>query len=224
MEPIAVVTHLNTKRLTHVLDWLFGERLGVDYVLQSPGYDTVDGKGCVIAYGAIIDGALSIPAAGLLSATGVQAQEGLDEAQQWQGLPVMFPVTSPGYTLPFDLFSAIFYHISRYEEYLPHTPDKHGRYPYTESWLHRKGCLQRPIVDEWMHQLAQLLKNDYGVVLRRPGFSFTPTYDIDIAYSHAYKGFGRLAGAYVRALLKGDLEQIAERTQVLKKKQRDPYD
>jgi hypothetical protein len=55
-------------------------------------------------------------------------------------------------------------------------------------------------------------------------FHFVPTYDIDMAYSHLNKGIGRIAGAYMRALLKGDVKQISERTQVLKKKQKDPYD
>jgi hypothetical protein len=45
-----------------------------------------------------------------------------------------------------------------------------------------------------------------------------------MAYSHIHKGVGRIIGAYMRALLKGDVKQISERTQVLKKKQKDPYD
>jgi len=39
-----------------------------------------------------------------------------------------------------------------------------------------------------------------------------------------YKGVKRIAGAYLRALLKGHLEGIAEKTHVLKKKKPDPYD
>jgi hypothetical protein len=53
---------------------------------------------------------------------------------------------------------------------------------------------------------------------------FKPTYDIDMAYSHLHKGVRRIAGAYLRALLKVDLKQISLRTQVLKKKAKDPYD
>ncbi len=62
------------------------------------------------------------------------------------------------------------------------------------------------------------------IILPPANFAFQPTYDIDMAYSHLHKGVGRIVGAYMRALLKGDVRQISERTQVLKKKQKDPYD
>jgi len=36
--------------------------------------------------------------------------------------------------LPFDIFSASFYLLSRYEEYLPHVKDEYGRFTATESY------------------------------------------------------------------------------------------
>src|SRR5450432_102612 len=43
--------------------------------------------------------------------------------------------------LPFDIFAASFYLLSRYEEYLPHQQDEFGRYEYTESLAFKEGFL-----------------------------------------------------------------------------------
>ena len=114
--------------------------------------------------------------------------------------------------------------LSRYEEYYHYIPDKHDRYPASKSILHKKGWLQRPLVDEWVAAFGKQLQAASGMQIEATPFLFQPTYDIDMAYSHLHKGVGRIVGAYMRALLKGDVKQISERTQVLKKKQKDPYD
>ena len=47
---------------------------------------------------------------------------------QWKGLPVFFQTTSDS-DIPFDVFAASFFLVSRYEEYLEFQPDAHGRFP-----------------------------------------------------------------------------------------------
>ena len=63
-----------------------------------------------------------------------------------------------------------------------------------------------------------------GIKIEPSQFLFLPTYDIDMAYSYLHKGAIRMVGAYLRAFLKFDFRQINERTDVLKRKQKDPYD
>ncbi len=46
--------------------------------------------------------------------------------------PIFFQVNNDS-AMPFDIFAAIFYLISRYEEYLPHLKDEKGRFPFEES-------------------------------------------------------------------------------------------
>lgn len=185
-----------------------------------------------IAYGKPMAGHISVPDAGL-TITGTAAgpaslSPGIRPVNpaigQWQSIPTLFADDTTGCTLPFDIFSAIFYLISRYEEYQSFSPDKHNRFAAVESILFKNGWLQRPLVDEWIHAFGLLLQQHFGITITPQPFVFQPTYDIDMAYSHVHKGIGRIAGAYLRALLKGDMEQVAERTRVLKKKVADPYD
>lgn len=221
METIALYSPEHSHRLKFVSDWLFKERLQLDYVIITDPAD-IPKYPLVITYGKAAGDGISIPDSGLLWQKGIQKPEiatGL-----WNDIPTLFACGEPSHTLPFDIFSAIFFLLSRYEEYLPYKPDKHGRYPPTGSILFKKGWLLRPVADEWVHAFRKQLQHAFKVNISTTPFLYRPTYDIDMAYSHLYKGARRIVGAYIRALLKVDLKQLKERTHVLKKKQKDPFD
>ncbi len=221
MDTIVVYSAKRSPRLTYVLDWLLKERLHTGCTIVHDIKET-EGLPFFISYGQVLPGALCIPAHGLLWQTGTQSPE--IKTGNWHNLPTIFATEEQGYTLPFDILSAIFFLISRYEEYYTYKPDKHGRYPATESILYKLSWLQRPLVDEWIHILRSKLRPLAEMPLPAPAYIYQPSYDIDMAYSHLHKGVRRIVGAYIRALLKGDVQQISERTQVLKNKQKDPYD
>ncbi len=221
MDTIVVYSAENSNRLKYVLDWVLKERLQLDYSITTNKQDT-EGLKFFISYGASLPNSISIPAAGMLSQKDIAKL--VPQKGNWKDLPTMFAVADKEYTLPFDLFTAVFYLLSRYEEYHSFNGDKHGRYPATNSILYKNGWLSRPIVDEWVWAFKKQMQVAMGMALPATHYLFQPTYDIDMAYSHLHKGFGRIIGAYMRALLKGDVKQISERTQVLKKKQKDPYD
>lgn len=221
METIVVYSPGQSDRLKYTLDWLLKERLQLHYKVVTHEEDT-KGLPFFIAYGKVLPNSLSIPDTGLLWQSGIQQTE--PESGTWENIPTLFHIGHEEYTLPFDLFSAVFYLLSRYEEYYPFKADKHDRYPAPSSILHRKGWLQRPLLDEWVYTLRKQLRSVSGMHIADTQFIYQPTYDIDMAYSHLHKGIGRIIGAYMRALLKGDVKQISERTQVLKNKQKDPFD
>jgi hypothetical protein len=221
METIVVYSPANSNRLKYVLDWLFRERLQLDYTIVTNEAETKQ-LPFFISYGKALPGSFSIPDAGLLMQHGIQKCD--PATGNWLGLPTIFAMEGTGCSLPFDLLSAVFYLLSRYEEYYSYSPDQHGRYPATSSILYKKGWLQRPIVNEWISAFRKQLQAAAGIHIPPAHFLYQPTYDIDMAYSHLHKGVSRIIGAYIRALLKGDVMQINERTRVLKNKQKDPFD
>ncbi len=221
MTTIAVYSPQKSNRLTYVLDWLFKERLQLNYCLIHDSSEAAAIPNCIF-YGEVQQAGISVPSNTLIFATDITQQQ--PTIGVWGDMPTIFADGVAGYTLPFDLFAAIFYLLSRYEEYYSYMPDKHDRYPASESILFQQGWLAEPVVDEWVTAFAGLLTEKTGIIITPKAYSFLPSYDIDIAYSHAYKGIARIAGAYLRAIIKGDVYQIAERTQVLKKKKTDPYD
>ncbi|HWR33826.1 MAG TPA: polysaccharide deacetylase family protein [Chitinophagaceae bacterium] len=127
--------------------------------------------------------------------------------------------------LPFDIFAASFYLLSRYEEYLPHKKDMYGRYAHENSMAFKEDFLNLPVINIWLQNFrASLLSKFPESRLPNPDFSFLPTYDIDEAYSYKHKGWKRSAGAAVKDIFKGKMKNFALRRKVLNNKAEDPFD
>jgi hypothetical protein len=214
MRTITIFSERTSPRLLYVLDWLFDDRLGLKYRLTRDATEA-----CTICYGRQKADALHIPDAGLLWEQEINKHE--ITTGEWKGIPTLYAKQG---SVPFDILSAIFFLLSRYEEYYKFEADKHNRYPATESILYKLNCLQRPIVDEWVEAFRVMLNREYYISVFPKDFSYQPTYDIDIAWSYKNKGLMRNAGGFVKSMMSGNTEAIAERRAVLKGKIQDPYD
>lgn len=136
---------------------------------------------------------------------------------------ILYPTSSGDF--PFDILSAAFYLLSRYEEYLSDTPDRYGRFDPMESIAFRTGFLQIPLVNTWLEQMKEALAGRFPQLhFVSRSFQFVPTYDIDMAYSYLHKGLVRNAGGLCRSLLRGEMAAAKERIAVLRGKQPDPFD
>lgn len=119
--------------------------------------------------------------------------------------------------IPFDVFSEIFWCISRYEEYQweiahqkshasthSHTaknhstsiilpPDAHGRYPAKQSLMYRNGWIDSPIVDKLIWLLGYCIN-------KKPldQFEIIPTADIDMALRFDGRSWGIKIGSFIR--------------------------
>ncbi|HBS88018.1 MAG: hypothetical protein A2W91_10130 [Bacteroidetes bacterium GWF2_38_335] len=79
-----------------------------------------------------------------------------------------------------DLFASAFFMLTRWEETVIKTWDSHNRFPGTESLAFRNNFLHRPVVNEYVEFLWNLLKKagyDGERKLRR--FNVIPTHDVD---------------------------------------------
>ena len=140
----------------------------------------------------------------------------------------------------FDVFAAIFYLISRYEEYLPHQKDMYGRYAHTNSLAYQHNFLNKPLVNYWIKDLVQQLTNGYQSpqseshssaselitynLKLKTAFSFLPTYDIDIAFAYNHQSIIKNIGGFFKDLLKADIEKVIERATVYSGTKQDPFD
>lgn len=143
-----------------------------------------------------------------------------------EGLPALFPVYGQNTAMPFDPFAAIFYMLSRYEEYLPHRKDIHGRFLASESLANQKGFLQTAVVDRWALMLRDLLVQRHPEIQFKPRiFRFEQTIDIDSAYCYLHKGIFRTVMGILRdGLHRHNMEEVKRRLRVLNRKEADPYD
>ena len=121
----------------------------------------------------------------------------------------------------FDLFAAIFYLISRYEEYLTNELDIYGRFDHKNSIAYKNNFLTIPLVNLWIIDLAERLSIK-STVKQFP--LFLPTYDIDIAYCYKYQSIVKNVGGFFKTLIKGDIDQVIEQANVYSGKAKDPFD
>lgn len=142
---------------------------------------------------------------------------------EWNGCKAFYATGSRH--LPFDIFAAIFFLISRYEEYLPYTPDEYGRFPHTQSLAYREGFLDQPLVNNWMVAWQKVLVEQFpDIFFWQHSFKFIPTYDIDMMFAFKGKSWWKNALGFTRSLIKGNSDEAWQRLRVLQDEEKDPYD
>lgn len=220
---LLIHTSKKSPRLKYILDLILQELLGLSYSVTNNAEDFKKHTGPKMSYGdhAVAD-ELYIFAARLLFEKGIEDQQ--INVFEWKGMPVFFG-THPKYQIPFDLFAASFYLVSRYEEYLPHIKDEHMRFSPQQSLAFQKNFLHKPMVNIWAGELKHLLKQRYPeLVFSDNHYRYISTFDIDSAFAYKEKGMVRHFGAFALALFTLNLKKISERLRVLLGFEKDPYD
>lgn len=220
---LLIYCSFTSSRLAYVLKWVFKEQLDLPFKVTDDLEEWKRYKGPKINYGKDDQeqNSLRIIPHSLLKEDTIYAQE--LSINRWKHSTILF-YNQPGAAIPFDIFSAVFYLISRYEEYLPHDKDKHGRFKHEQSVATQFSFLQQPVVDEWIMFFGEILAQKTGIKIKEKNFRFQPTYDVDIAWKYLHKGTKRLWGNYFKDLLTFKWQGILERRAVLSGRQKDPYD
>ena len=222
---VAVYCDKRTSRLEYALDTVFRDFLKCGYRLFTDSSEFLEAEIPGIAYSQNNPGAaLFIKASPLLFENNIRKQQ--PEILEWKGRKVLFPVKHKEALLPFDPLACIFYHITRYEEYLPHhVKDIHGRFKAENSILFRSGMLQEPIVDILMLEIKNRVIEKFPAYrFPEQEYSFQPTYDIDMAFAHLGKGFLRSIGGFAKLFLKLQPREIRGQVKTLLGLQKDPFD
>lgn len=152
----------------------------------------------------------------------------------------------------FDIFSKIFFLVSRYEEYIADTNfrasdtylttrhteggaiirDKHGRFPASASILKRMGMLHQPVVNQWVMDLKQSLLTQFPYLETQfltnsrteqsLSYRVQLTYDIDQAWAFKNKGIVRNIGGFLTDLFKAQFKNVWQRILVFSRLSEDP--
>jgi hypothetical protein len=213
-----------TNRITYIFKHIFGRILGVEFTLTSKKEEWIDYDGPKISYGKTpVDTELFFQQSFFLLATGIKKVH--LETVSFTDCTAFFPVQHPQSALPFDPFSASFYMLSRYEEYLPFISDVHGRFPATESLAYRFEILQKPVVNCWAKHIGSLLQQHFpDLKQRKRKFSLVPTIDIDSAYAIRNKGLVRIFAGLINSLYAMNMNDLKKRLNVLFRLEDDPFD
>ena len=213
---------LITPRLRFIIDFFSKELFEKEIIITDDLQQFKEDKQPKINYGRLplADGEFRVCPVKLLFENKIDEQElNIFEVFGQKGL---FPTY--GGDFPFDIFSASFYFISRYEEYLPYEKDLYGRYSHLNSLAYREKFLDMPLVNFWLLHFRKALLNKYpDIILKKAGLNFVPTYDVDIAFSYQGKGASRNLGGALKSLVTLNLNAVWQRIQVLRGKTPDPF-
>jgi hypothetical protein len=213
---VFIYSHTTNARLQYICKFIFTELLNVDFKITIDSEEFKNHDDVCINYSAkkIKNEELGIRNIDLLFEENVIAQE--IQCFTTNNYKAFFKVDDSDFD--FDIFAAVFYLLSRYEEYLPNVKDDYGRYDHKNSLAYRENFLQLPLINIWVKHFAQVIKTKFPTFkVQSSTFNFLPTYDIDMAYSYKHKGVVRNIGGFFK---KPSLERI----KVLLGLQKDPFD
>lgn len=221
---ILILVPKSTPRIRYTMRLVFTEILGLEFTITTSAEDFQTHNGVKFTYGKSVEGNQPhFASSGLLLETGI-GNPNL-QAFDHKGLHALFPVYERNSSLPYDPFSAIFFMVTRYEEYLPYRKDQYGRFTAKESLAFKHGFLQRPVVNLWARQVAETLLVYYPALQVKKGrYRFLPTYDIDQAWAFKGKGFARSSASFLKCIVSGEFSQIALRVKTLTGIIADPFD
>jgi peptidoglycan/xylan/chitin deacetylase (PgdA/CDA1 family) len=130
-------------------------------------------------------------------------QAGIDGCLTAPKLPILYGLD--GFTFsqlepfPIDVFGSAFFMLTRYEENVTPLRDEHGRFPAKASVAYKHHFLGRPLINEYLELLWELIKRKCPSLERRPrSFNIIPTHDVDepfeFLFSSPLRIMRRMAG------------------------------
>nr|WP_298992041.1 polysaccharide deacetylase family protein [uncultured Polaribacter sp.] len=219
---LLVYSHRITPRIRYIFKHILTRTLLIPVSFTSKIEDFVAHNGLKLSYTKTALGSeFFIKSNDLLFEQGVNDLE--INVQKWDDVPCFF-ATNINSSLPFDIFAASFYLITRYEEYLPHVKDTHGRFTAEQSLAFKYKFLEKPVIDIWSYKFLSLLKErfpDYTYKTRK--YNYISTIDIDNAYAYKHKSFIRGFGGFFMDIFRFKLRDVWNRTAVNLNLKKDPF-
>ena len=221
---LLIYSDVDSPRFQFICYQIFGKWYGWEYITTTNLEDFARFEGVSMNYSTrrIKKNELFILRSDILVQTGVQSID--FTSFKYNKSPALFEGGIIDIDFDTDVLGTIFLFLSRYEEYLPYSPDQYGRFTAKQSWAYEQGLLHLPIVDIWAKTLHKAFKKIFPSI---PFFNRTfcklLTYDVDMAWAYSNKGLWRSIGAMYRELQNQDWIGLKKRVAVTVGKEQDPY-
>jgi len=219
---LLIYTHKITARFSYIMKHIFTRMLGIEISFTTKVEDFIKHSGPKITYTK-----QPLQNEFFIRSNDLLFEQGINHLQinmgSWDGVPCFFS-TGERSNLPYDIFSASFYLLSRYEEYLPYVKDIHGRFPPSESIAHKQEFLRQPVVDIWVFKLLDKLRDRFpNLIYKTQAYKYTSVIDVTTSHCFAYRGFVRSLAGMLLDLGTLRLRRVAQRIRVWFNPGKDPY-
>ena len=219
---LLIYTPKTTHRITYTFKHICRRVLGIEVKFTNVLEEFISYSGPKLSYGKKpLGNELFIQSYGLLN------QQGFDSidisVREWDDTKCFFLVGKLS-ALPFDIFSASFYLLSRYEEYLPHVKDEKGRFLASESIAFKEGFLQSPVVDIWAFKFKELLERTFqNLIFSERKMTIHNLIEASQPFAYSQKGFLRSLSGFVKDISKFQIKKLFRRIGVVLGIKEDPF-
>jgi hypothetical protein len=221
---IRIYCENSTPRLEYIFHFILDVVCGFKYEISSNEQDYCSYSGPTLNYSlkTLKQGDIEIKPNGLLSLDTITACRGRIEQE---GKKVRLYLKGSGLDETcFDLFSASFYLLTRYEEYLSYVPDIYNRFEARNSFLYEYDLIDRPLINEWAESLRQTILNTYNdIPFRKNRFRYKMSIDIDQVFAFRHRGVARNIISFLKNVLQRNMLFLRSQFNALATN-KDPYD
>lgn len=113
----------------------------------------------------------------------------------------LIELNEQGATIHYDIPGLTYWMLTRLEEIGRTDLDKHQRFPASSSHAHQHGYLERPIVDEWLMILGQVIQRVWpSIELKQHEFSIKVSHDVDTPSLYGFQSWltiGRMMAGHL---------------------------
>jgi len=220
---LLIYTHKITPRFRYTMKQVFTRILGIDITFSTKVEDFIKHTGPKITYTKQpLQNEFFVRCTNLLFEQGIQEID--ITIGHWGDVPCFFKLAEDS-AIPFDIFAASFWLLSRYEEYLPHVKDLHGRYPPRDSLAYQNNFLKMPVVDIWARKFLTLLQSRFPEIkFAKRTYEHTSIVDVTTSHAFAHRGFLRGVSGFLFDLLSFKFKRVAQRSKTWMNRKNDPYD
>ncbi|MFD1096831.1 polysaccharide deacetylase family protein [Salegentibacter chungangensis] len=219
---LLIYTQKVTPRIVYTFKHICSNILGISVKFSTKIEEFIAHDGMKMSYGKQpLGNELFVQKVDLLMEQGFSEVE--IKVQPWGNSFCFFPLPETS-ALPFDIFAASFYLLSRYEEYLPHVKDEAGRFPAAESLAYQEGFLQSPVVDVWAYKFKEVLEERFPEIeVGKRSFSSRAVIAVEHVFGYRNKGFIRsFLGMHID-MFHLHFGKVFDRIRVLFRLKKDPF-
>ncbi|WP_405200464.1 polysaccharide deacetylase family protein [Christiangramia sp. LLG6405-1] len=220
---LLIYTQKVTPRIVYIFKHLCTHILGIPINFTSKIEEFIAHDGPKLSYGKqALGNEFFIQNVDLLLEQGFSEIE--IKVQPWDDTIGFFALAESS-DLPFDIFAASFYLLSRYEEYLPHVKDEFGRFPASESIAFQENFLHKPIVDIWAYKFQEILMERFPQLEhKKRAYHNNTIITSENTFIFKNKGFLRSFVGLLSDLVQFNIGKVIDRLQVWIRIKSDPND
>ena len=143
---------------------------------------------------------------------------------RWKTTPIFFPCDQES-SIPYDIFAATFYMLSRYEEHIPHLKDDMNRFYTNGSLAGKHKFANKPVVDMWAKQFLDCFSEFFPeILINPPKLRLQTILEVPEAFAYKSKSMLRTTVESVFDIFNLSFVKLFERFAVRLSFKPDPFD